>query len=331
MRGFDSCFRMTHWCSAFPLMALVLVAVAVVSASSSYPTYVYGVSPTGVTNMDRFTTLRLLGGRPGDVFYLIHSSTNCTNPPVFSSGKRTWLSTIGTNGVSATPLAIGQLVPGPYRICYLSAHRVNMTSNSSHRVGNHSNYTILHYPAFRSNPDARRSGGGFSTLPFLLSVGGMVDRGLSSFSCSGNFSAGSISTCTILLRDGFGNPTGSTNASCRISLCPFLDGRGSPMQDFTPPAMNSFGTFVVNFMPREAGCLGTLGVSFDGKPIANRQAFFKITAGVPASNRSTSECRSDPLNGTILCAITQRDYFDNAIKMCVYNSDGGAPTCTAIN
>lgn len=292
---------------------LCLGPIAAANALLTSFNNVTDVGPTSITNLDSNQSFIILGARDGDQVFLAmlhgsgghgHLATNCSNPPTLASGRRSVTMTVVSEEVFVDP---SSLAAGNYTVCFRGSYNDTATD------------TFVLAPRF------------MALAVSTVSVGGPVNTDLSGFDCCGNFTAGEYGNCTIHLRDDLGLPTGSlTSSFCNISICPLRDGKGSPITNVTDIVMEQIGVFTFTFVPTGSGCQGTAGVKFSNSPLANRQAYFSVRPSTPASNASTSSCQV-LVNGTTLCTITQRDEYENGIRQCTYDSDGGDPVCTEIN
>jgi hypothetical protein len=293
------------------IVCLLLHASSAVAATLSSYDKITSVDPQAITNLEANQTITIVGARRNDWCFLmytdqnLHMTTNCSHPPSLTSGLRT--PTVNVTNASTATFDVSNLQAGTYLICFRGSFKM---VNSS-RFALVSAYTAL--------------------SAFPVTVGGPVNTDLSEFSCCGPFVAGTSANCTVFLRDDFGYLTGSASTTaCQFTLCPLRDGRGAIITNMSGPTMIRPGVFLFHFIPEGSGCDATAGVKYGGMPLANKQAFFSVAAGPPASNASTSSCEV-LVNGTTVCAITQRDTYGNAIQRCVYNSDGGPVVCTVIN
>lgn len=299
-----------------PILVLLQLLASTTTVSAMLTSYsnITEVFPSGITNLDSNQTLFISGARDGDQVFLAvlqpygsmtggYHATNCSNPPTLASGHRSPTMTIANEEVSLDP---SQLSAGNYTVCYRGSY--NDTNSTFALVARFTALTIT-----------------------TVTVGGPVNSDLSHFTCCNNFTAGEYGNCTVYLKDDLGFPTGSLNASlCNLAICPLRDGKGHYIHNRTEITSEQPGVFMFSFVPEGSGCSGTAGVKFNNAPLANKQVFFSVRAGSPVSNASTSAC-SVLVNGTTVCTITQRDAYDNGIRLCTYDSDGGDPVCSEIN
>ena len=293
------------------VLTLIVCFICVIgSNAATYYTNIYKTVPTGGTNYEPYVDVTFYGARPlENVFMMLRTARymNCTTPPPFSSLQRTLVSSVELGGVAR--IYTQGLASGVYMICYQRA--MNQTYVRNGGVLQLSNVT---YP--------------FRPLRIGFSIGGNVSASKSSFSCCGPYDAGEPVTCYIYLADSNGVATGNENDTCRISVCPVTDGGGNIIPLVSGPDFVMTGVYSFTFIANVSGCAGSAGITYGGVALGGRSAYFSVLPATAASNMGSSSCVVNDANH-VLCNITQRDQFGNAVKTCNFDTAGNI-VCTSI-
>lgn len=257
------------------------------------------VTPSLTSNTHANETLRLVGALAGTRAFLMirkymdRTLYNCTKPPALTSNLRTRLQTVGANG--AITFKVKDLVPGIYVVCFL-----NMTA-----------------PIMPASAVAQ-----FKPLTQTVIITGPVDVLRSSVCCQGPFTAGRIAYCTISTFDDSGNPTGSADDACKLSVCPLTDGKGSDVTQFVKPYYVAPGQFEFSFVPVGSGCQGSASAAYNGYTLGNKVNFFSVTPGLPVKAAGYSNCSYAKASDTSYCVVTSLDTWGNPAKRCTVSTKG---------